>query len=483
LALFLGFASTFAYGDTAPTQVEVVEYYNLALDHYFMTANPDEIAKLDAGVIKGWVRTNVNFKAISNAVTTPAGAAPVCRFYGAPAAGFDSHFYSASLAECAQVSAKFADAWLLESSNVFQVYLPDDSGKCPANMVPVMREWNNRADEGHRYTTNTSVADAMAARGYVSEGSGSPPVVMCAPLSTDVATPLAMAAPVCQVQSDASSPVVGSAITLTATCAPTPTAYVWTGCSSTGATCKPSGSTAGSATYGVSASNNAGAGPAATLAVKWLATSTPTGGGGVPVCTMSASSSSPTVGDTVTLTANCSGSPTNYTWTGCASNVSTCTATSSSAGPKSYTVTATNASGSGAVVNATMTWQAAATPPTTPPGGSVPACTVTANTLSPATGGSLVLTATCSNTPTSYVWASCGVLLQELCNPIPNCPSTASSCTTTSQAAGPAHYALQASNASGAAARVGIDVVWGTAASAVPSCQVTVSNATPMIGA
>ena len=80
--------------------LEAVEYYNQALDHYFVTASTDEIAKLDAGVFVGWQRTGLNFDVFDPA-TPHTGASPVCRFYGSPAAGLDSHFYSASPAECA----------------------------------------------------------------------------------------------------------------------------------------------------------------------------------------------------------------------------------------------------------------------------------------------------------------------------------------------------------------------------------------------
>ena len=45
----------------APAQagtLDAVEYYNAALDHYFVTSMPNEIAKLDAGGFVGWQRTN-----------------------------------------------------------------------------------------------------------------------------------------------------------------------------------------------------------------------------------------------------------------------------------------------------------------------------------------------------------------------------------------------------------------------------------------
>jgi len=115
--------------------LDAVEYYNQALDHYFVTASADEIAKLDAGVFVGWQRTRLNFKVFDPA-TPAAGAVPVCRFYGTPAAGLDSHFYSASAAECADVRVRFPGVWLEETANAFGVFLPDtQTGQCPVNSV------------------------------------------------------------------------------------------------------------------------------------------------------------------------------------------------------------------------------------------------------------------------------------------------------------------------------------------------------------
>ena len=40
-----------------------VEYYNASLDHYFMTADANEVSILDAGIaIPGWQRTGYTFK-------------------------------------------------------------------------------------------------------------------------------------------------------------------------------------------------------------------------------------------------------------------------------------------------------------------------------------------------------------------------------------------------------------------------------------
>ena len=107
-----------------------------------------------------------------------AGTSPVCRFYLPPASG-DSHFYSASPAECAEVAARFP-AFSYESPGVMHVGLPDaGTGTCSPGWTPVYRLWNQRADSNHRYTTDAGVRADMIARGYVAEGYGPDAVIMC----------------------------------------------------------------------------------------------------------------------------------------------------------------------------------------------------------------------------------------------------------------------------------------------------------------
>jgi hypothetical protein len=68
------------------------EFYNPKNNHYFLTANPAEAAALDAGTnVKGWTRTGGQFSVF----TEPAEAlSAVCRFFGTPGKGPDSHFYT-----------------------------------------------------------------------------------------------------------------------------------------------------------------------------------------------------------------------------------------------------------------------------------------------------------------------------------------------------------------------------------------------------
>lgn len=158
-----------------------VEFYHWPLDHYFVTSNAEEIAALDGGSIEGWKRTGERFTVLSASNQKATGAAPVCRFYGSPEAGLDSHFFSASVAECDSVMTKYPQAWILESPNAFMVELPDqDTGACPEGTLPVYRLYNNQSDANHRYTTSRANRDIMTAIGWIAEGYGPQSVAMCA---------------------------------------------------------------------------------------------------------------------------------------------------------------------------------------------------------------------------------------------------------------------------------------------------------------
>ena len=164
---------------TSTPTVDVIEFYNAGMDHYFISSLQADISALDTGHFPGWTRTGGVFEAYPQA--TP-GASPVCRFYIPPAQG-DSHFYSASPTECAEVIARFP-SFIEESPNVMYMDLPDPTtGACPAADVPVYRMWDNRADTNHRYTTDPAVRAQMVAKGWIAEGYGPDQVIMCAPPS------------------------------------------------------------------------------------------------------------------------------------------------------------------------------------------------------------------------------------------------------------------------------------------------------------
>lgn len=163
--------------------VTAVEYYNARLDHYFISNLQPDIDALDTGRIAGWVRTGGAFYVFPTA--TPF-AGPVCRFYIPPQHG-DSHFFSASTAECDAIFGRIGidpnySGYVQETPAAFYIELPNTlSGACAAGTTPVYRLWNGRADSNHRYTTNPNVKAQMQARGYIAEGYGAAAVAMCAP--------------------------------------------------------------------------------------------------------------------------------------------------------------------------------------------------------------------------------------------------------------------------------------------------------------
>jgi hypothetical protein len=166
--------------DTRVLQMQsAIEYYNTTLNHYFMTANTAEINYVDAGSAgPGWTKTGRSFKVFASADTAPVNALPVCRFYGTPGRGPNSHFYTVNPDECAGV--KLDPGWTYEGI-VFYILKPS-MGVCPwygssTASQRVWRNYNNRFaynDSNHRYTTDSAIYSQMQSAGWTGEG-----VVMC----------------------------------------------------------------------------------------------------------------------------------------------------------------------------------------------------------------------------------------------------------------------------------------------------------------
>jgi hypothetical protein len=146
--------------------VPVIEFYHAGFNHYFMTADTVEINALDTHYFTGWERTGYQFYAYPTGASAGGTINPVCRYYGLPSAGLDSHFYSASAFECFQVNKYYGTEWQIESDNVFQIDLPNTAtGACPAGTIPVYRVFNNKHDANHRYMTSAVVRAQMEAAG------------------------------------------------------------------------------------------------------------------------------------------------------------------------------------------------------------------------------------------------------------------------------------------------------------------------------
>ncbi len=156
----------------------VVEYYDAGRDRYFLTADPGEMAYVEAGGAgRGWVRTGYQFETTgpcASATPFPCVARPVCRFYGAPPFGSGSHFYTVDADECLFVREHDFN-WVYEGI-AFDAYAPDPaSGACPAGTRPVFRSYNNGYAPGanrsnHRYAWDPEAQQRMVARGWKDEG-------------------------------------------------------------------------------------------------------------------------------------------------------------------------------------------------------------------------------------------------------------------------------------------------------------------------
>lgn len=124
-----------------------------------------------------------------------------------------------------------------------------------------------------------------------------------------------------------------------------------------------------------------------------------------PTCTITGGNVTAQTGASVTLTASCSGSPSNWAWTGgsCAGKTTqSCAASEGATGAVNYSVTATNTVGSSNTPSTTVTWSNTPVAPAN--------CSLSASPSSLAAAGSVVLTASCSGggVPTSYAWTGAG---------------------------------------------------------------------------
>jgi hypothetical protein len=157
--------------------VDIVEFYNPDLDHFFITAEGGEAAILDSGVSGRWIRTGEFFEGWVSAAEAPSGAVPVYRFY---AFSQNSHFYTSSASEkdylvSLNPNADPARGWILEGIAFYAAATLPGSAKvtCSTNSRTVQRAYNNgfgRNGSNHRYFMNPAVGEAMRLKGWTVEG-------------------------------------------------------------------------------------------------------------------------------------------------------------------------------------------------------------------------------------------------------------------------------------------------------------------------
>lgn len=175
----------------ANVSTTVVEFYNVHLDHYFMTLDVAEIADIDGGKAgPGWVRTGHAFSAFPSpppAVGTCLSGngcpplADVTRFYSRLS---NSHFFTADAAEAAGLIDNPQSEWKLEEKEL-SIPVPDRDGQCAPGQVPVYRFYNGRFrfnDSNHRFVTTPAERQRMRDKGWFDEG-----VRLCAFAASEVA--------------------------------------------------------------------------------------------------------------------------------------------------------------------------------------------------------------------------------------------------------------------------------------------------------
>ncbi len=163
--LWLASAAVFAQS------VTVVEYYNRALDAYFMTGRVAEQTLLD-GSPADFSRTGMEFAATA----ATAAAAPqvrICRFYVNTVTPFtNSHFYGREGTDCEALRAQNLTGFNYENFD-FAVAQPDAANACaastPMRMFRSFRPGTAARTSNHRYTASVASLDALTAAGWTPE--------------------------------------------------------------------------------------------------------------------------------------------------------------------------------------------------------------------------------------------------------------------------------------------------------------------------
>lgn len=160
-----------------PTIVTVAEFYNTALDAWFISGRPDEQYLLDN--TSGFRRSGATFQAKSALASDLTAAEDlVCRYYVSIASPFtSSHFYGVKATDCMTIAGNVAAGTVTGFSNEgydFATYRAATSTTCPGTApMPVYRSFRsatNGKTPNHRYTTSAASRDNMAAQGWVNEG-------------------------------------------------------------------------------------------------------------------------------------------------------------------------------------------------------------------------------------------------------------------------------------------------------------------------
>ena len=165
------------FGVATAATVTVVEFYNTALDAYFITGRSSEQTLLDGNA--SFRRTGMSFSATSIDAAS-SNQSQVCRFYvSASSPLVSSHFYGSQ----ASINQTYDCEWLRTNMPIgfspegydFAVAAPTN-GTCVTGTYPVYRGFralstpNNGKTSNHRYTTTSASYATAEASGYQREG-------------------------------------------------------------------------------------------------------------------------------------------------------------------------------------------------------------------------------------------------------------------------------------------------------------------------
>ncbi|MCC6194400.1 MAG: choice-of-anchor L domain-containing protein [Burkholderiales bacterium] len=151
---------------TGSNVIKAIEYYHAAFNHYFVTANPQEIELLNAGAFAGWTRTGKAFNVFT--LGTP-GTLDVHRFFSGPLVStlISTHFYTSNANEAAGLSVN--PKWVFEAK-VFGI-MPAVPA-CPTGMIALLRLYNGSMGgvPNHRFLVDVADLNFMVAAGWIQEG-------------------------------------------------------------------------------------------------------------------------------------------------------------------------------------------------------------------------------------------------------------------------------------------------------------------------
>ena len=164
---------------TASAQtVTAVEYYNKAVDAYFVTARVNEQTALDG--VADFQRTGMTFQAVAAASAT-AAQTKICRFYISTTSPYtSSHFYGRQGTDCEFLLAQKLAGFTYEDYD-FATQQPG-AGVCPAGTVGIYRGFRAAANgktSNHRYSASLATYNTAVTAGYIGEN-----IAFCATLAT-----------------------------------------------------------------------------------------------------------------------------------------------------------------------------------------------------------------------------------------------------------------------------------------------------------